>query len=87
MKRHAQGAFLARIGGDEFAVISPTGAQPAAAETLAERLSAALDADIEINGNPLRLGLTIGIGIYPQDGTDAAALHRQRRCRAVSRQI
>jgi diguanylate cyclase (GGDEF)-like protein/PAS domain S-box-containing protein len=70
----SHGAFLARLGGDEFAVITPTGMQPAAAETLAERLSAALDSDIEINGNTLRVGATIGIGIYPQDGTDAAAL-------------
>ena len=69
-----QGAFLARLGGDEFAVITPTGSQPAAAEALAEMLSAALDSDIEINGNTLHVGLTIGVGIYPQDGTDAPTL-------------
>ena len=69
-----QGAFFARLGGDEFAVITPTGSQPAASELLAERLSAALDADIEIDGNVLRVGLTIGIGIYPQDGMDAPTL-------------
>ena len=81
----SHGAFLARLGGDEFAVITPTGMQLAAVEALAERLSAALDCDIEINGNTLRVGATIGIGIYPQDGTDAATLDRERRCRAVSR--
>ncbi len=70
----SHGAFLARLGGDEFAVITPAGMQPAAVETLAERLSAALDLDVEINGNTLRVGATIGIGIYPQDGTDAATL-------------
>jgi diguanylate cyclase (GGDEF)-like protein/PAS domain S-box-containing protein len=70
----SHGAFLARLGGDEFAVITPTGMQLAAIETLAERLSAALDTDIEINGNTLRVGATIGIGIYPQDGTDATTL-------------
>ena len=48
--------------------------QLAAVETLAERLAAALDSDIDINGNTLRVGATIGIGIYPQDGTDAATL-------------
>ncbi len=69
-----QGAFFARLGGDEFAVITPTGSQPAAAEALAEMLSAALDSDIEINGNTLHVGLTIGVGIYPQDGTDAPTL-------------
>jgi diguanylate cyclase (GGDEF)-like protein/PAS domain S-box-containing protein len=69
-----QGAFIARLGGDEFAAITPTGIRPAAAETLAERLSAAVDSDIEINGNALRIGLTIGVGVYPQDGIDAPTL-------------
>jgi diguanylate cyclase (GGDEF)-like protein/PAS domain S-box-containing protein len=70
----SHGSFLARLGGDEFAVITPTGMQPAAIEALAQRLATALDCDIEINGNTLRVGATIGIGIYPQDGADAAAL-------------
>jgi diguanylate cyclase (GGDEF)-like protein/PAS domain S-box-containing protein len=69
-----QGAFFARLGGDEFAVITSPGSQPAAAEVLAERLAAALDCDIEINGCILHVGLTIGVGIYPQDGIDAATL-------------
>jgi diguanylate cyclase (GGDEF)-like protein/PAS domain S-box-containing protein len=69
-----QGTFFARLGGDEFAVITPTGTKPAAAETLAERLSATLDSDIDINGNALRVGLTIGVGMYPQDGSDAPTL-------------
>jgi len=69
-----EGAFLARLGGDEFAVITPTGAQPENAERLAERLSAALDSDIEVDGTPMRVGLTIGIAIFPQDGADAVTL-------------
>jgi diguanylate cyclase (GGDEF)-like protein/PAS domain S-box-containing protein len=69
-----QGAFLARLGGDEFAVITPTGTKPAAAEALAERMLAALDSDIDIKGHSLRVGLTVGIGIFPQDGVDAATL-------------
>jgi len=74
METACQGAFLARIGGDEFTVITPTGPQPAAAAALAERLTAAFDCDIDIDGHPLRLGMTIGVGIYPQDGADATTL-------------
>src|SRR5579875_463904 len=74
MQSVCHGAFLARLGGDEFAVITPTGPQPAVAEALAERLGAALDADIDINGHVLRADVTIGIAIYPQDGADASTL-------------
>jgi len=69
-----QGAFLARVGGDEFYVITATGPQPATAEALAERLCAALDTDIDIDGSPLCVGLTVGVGIFPQDGADVATL-------------
>jgi diguanylate cyclase (GGDEF)-like protein/PAS domain S-box-containing protein len=74
METACQGAFLARVGGDEFAVITPNAPQPAGAEALAARLSAAFDADIDIGGQPLRIDLTIGVGIYPQDGADATTL-------------
>jgi diguanylate cyclase (GGDEF)-like protein/PAS domain S-box-containing protein len=69
-----QGAFLSRLGGDEFAVITPAGTKPAAAEAIAERMLTALDSDIDINGHTLRVGLTIGIGLYPQDGVDPPTL-------------
>jgi len=74
METACQGAFLARIGGDEFIAITPTAPQPATAETLAARLNAAVDADIDIDGHALRVGMTIGVAIFPQDGADATAL-------------
>jgi diguanylate cyclase (GGDEF)-like protein/PAS domain S-box-containing protein len=74
MESVCQGAFLARIGGDEFAIITPTGPQPAGAETLAQRLNSAFVSNVDVEGNALRVGLTIGVGIYPQDGADATTL-------------
>jgi diguanylate cyclase (GGDEF)-like protein/PAS domain S-box-containing protein len=74
MHQVSQGAFLARVGGDEFHVITPTGPQPATAEALAEKLTAALDTDIDIEGFPLRVRLTVGIAVFPQDGADVATL-------------
>jgi diguanylate cyclase (GGDEF)-like protein/PAS domain S-box-containing protein len=71
LEQACQGAFLARVGGDEFSVITPTGPQPATAEALAAKLLAALDADIDIDGFPQRMGLTVGIAIFPQDGAVA----------------
>jgi len=70
----SQGAFVARVGGDEFQVITPTGPQPATAEALAGRLMAAFDSNIDVGGFPLHVALTIGIAIFPQDGTDSAPL-------------
>jgi diguanylate cyclase (GGDEF)-like protein/PAS domain S-box-containing protein len=70
----AEGAFLARIGGDEFTLLSTGGPQTATAEALAERLHGALAEDLEVDGHSLRGGLSIGIAIYPTDGADATAL-------------
>ncbi len=66
-------AFVARLGGDEFTVILE-GPQPAEAEALAARLQAAVTPDILVDGHELRIGLSIGIALYPQDGIDAAML-------------
>jgi len=70
----AAGAFLGRIGGDEFTLIVTDGAQPAAAAALAERLLAAFVDDFEVEGHRLKLGLSIGGAVYPTDGTDAKTL-------------
>jgi diguanylate cyclase (GGDEF)-like protein/PAS domain S-box-containing protein len=70
----AQGAFLARIGGDEFIAITEHDPLPSSAELLANRLRGALDRDIEIDGHSFELGLSIGIAVYPRDGDDARSL-------------
>jgi diguanylate cyclase (GGDEF)-like protein/PAS domain S-box-containing protein len=67
-------AFLARVGGDEFTLIVEDGPQPAATLALAERLQAAMAEPFEIAGQRVSLGLSIGIAIFPLDGTDAATL-------------
>lgn len=70
----AEGNFVARIGGDEFTVISREAAQPAAAGALAERLLAAGTEAFLINGAQLRVGLSIGVAVFPGDGQDATSL-------------
>jgi diguanylate cyclase (GGDEF)-like protein/PAS domain S-box-containing protein len=74
MQAVAAGAFLARIGGDEFTLIVMDGTQPAAAATLAERLLATFEDDFEVEGYRLTLDATIGGAVYPTDGTDAQTL-------------
>jgi diguanylate cyclase (GGDEF)-like protein len=66
--------FLARVGGDEFMVIAMDDAQPSNAKVLSAKLLAAVADDILVVGNPFRIGLTIGIAVYPADGQDATTL-------------
>jgi diguanylate cyclase (GGDEF)-like protein/PAS domain S-box-containing protein len=70
----AKGAFLARLGGDEFVLILTDSSQPSGAMALADRLLAASCGDLEIEGHRIYLGLTIGVAIYPADGTDPGTL-------------
>src|SRR5579863_9541429 len=74
LRKAAEGAFLARVGGDEFTLISLAAPTAMAAETLASRLQTAVAADLDIGGQNLRTGLSIGIAIYPADGADETTL-------------
>jgi diguanylate cyclase (GGDEF)-like protein/PAS domain S-box-containing protein len=67
-------AFLARFGGDEFALIVAHGAQPATAAAMAERLLAIVADELDIEGHRLRIGMSVGVAIYPNDGGDATTL-------------
>jgi diguanylate cyclase (GGDEF)-like protein/PAS domain S-box-containing protein len=67
-------AYLARLGGDEFCIITPVGDHPALAESIAERLHSSVAIDRELSGQHLRVGISIGIAIFPTDGHDATTL-------------
>jgi diguanylate cyclase (GGDEF)-like protein/PAS domain S-box-containing protein len=68
----ARGAFLARVGGDEFTLVVAGGLQPAV--ELGERLLAAFQDFFRIDGQQMKLGLTIGGAVYPDHGVDAKSL-------------
>ena len=68
----AGGAFVARIGGDEFAVVVDGGMQKAA--VVAERLSDSLRDVVCIDDRRIKASATIGAAVYPQDGHDAKTL-------------
>ena len=70
----AEGAFLARLGGDEFALLQADGPQPASAVQLADRVVAIGADEFDVQGHRLKIGVSVGIAVYPNDGTDAAAL-------------
>jgi diguanylate cyclase (GGDEF)-like protein len=74
LQQTAGGAFVGRIGGDEFIIIAADGEQPAGAEKLSDELLACADKEMDIAGHSLRMGLSIGVAIYPGDGLDAGTL-------------
>ena len=65
---------VGRQGGDEFAVLLSEVAAATDAELAAQRLMEAMAAPYLIDGHRLALTLSIGIGLYPDDGKDARAL-------------
>jgi diguanylate cyclase (GGDEF)-like protein len=67
---------LARIGGDEFAVVQSGANGRAGAVMLAERMLAALAAPIAIDGHALRISASIGIGLFPDHATTTEQLHQ-----------
>jgi diguanylate cyclase (GGDEF)-like protein/PAS domain S-box-containing protein len=70
----ADGAFLARLGADEFALISAEGPQPSTAAVLADRIQSAMADELAIEGHRLRTELSTGVAIFPADGADSATL-------------
>jgi diguanylate cyclase (GGDEF)-like protein len=58
---------LARMGGDEFAILLPSTQRCEAAVQVAEKIASAVSRPIETATTSVQLGINIGIALYPQD--------------------
>lgn len=65
---------LGRLGGDEFVAILENVRDQAEASTVVEKLFALCGAGYELDGSPVRVTLSVGVSLYPQDGREAATL-------------
>ncbi|RZI42029.1 EAL domain-containing protein [Herbaspirillum sp. HC18] len=69
-----QGDTLARMGGDEFALIALEISQPEDMARLAEKLLMVLKEPFHLLGHELYVTTSIGVTLYPNDAADAEAL-------------
>lgn len=67
---------VARIGGDEFAIILHHIKRPHDASVVAEKVIAQLSEAFQIDDVEAFVGASIGITIYPADADDAMSMHR-----------
>ena len=65
---------VVRIGGDEFVVILENNVWAADAGQVAARVLAAFEPPFKLLRGAHSIGTSIGVSIFPRDGTDAAAL-------------
>jgi len=66
---------IARIGGDEFTILMPTGST-ADAQAKADSLLEALTLPFALDHEEIYVSASIGIAMFPRDGEDAEALLR-----------
>jgi diguanylate cyclase (GGDEF)-like protein len=67
---------IARMGGDEFAILQSGLTQPTEATSLAQRVIAAVSEPYDIDGHQVVIGTSIGIAMGPADGSTPDELIR-----------
>ncbi|WP_436795189.1 putative bifunctional diguanylate cyclase/phosphodiesterase [Actinospongicola halichondriae] len=77
---------VARVGGDEFAVVieQTSGVE---AQAAVERIRAAIRAPMEVDGVPLPLEVSLGVAESPIDGTDVETLLDRADTRMLTNKI
>jgi diguanylate cyclase (GGDEF)-like protein len=71
-----EGDSIARLGGDEFVVFQTNAGSKRQASVLAQRIVEVIDKAFIIDGKSIRIGVSIGIAIAPDDGDLADSLLR-----------
>jgi diguanylate cyclase len=66
--------LVARVGGDEFAIVQTGGSQPAHAGLLAERVNAAFESRFAIGEQAVQIGASVGIAVFPADAGNSGDL-------------
>jgi diguanylate cyclase (GGDEF)-like protein/PAS domain S-box-containing protein len=65
---------VARLGGDEFVIVVPGVDSPEAAARVAEKIIERVNEPLALAGHTLHTSPSIGIGMFPDDGSNAETL-------------
>jgi diguanylate cyclase (GGDEF)-like protein/PAS domain S-box-containing protein len=68
------GDSIARLGGDEFALVLARMAKAEDAAMVADRVISRLAASFQVDGQEIYVSASLGVSIYPNDGTNADTL-------------
>ncbi len=71
-----RGDTLARLGGDEFTVLLPDINQPEDAKVIARKILDTLTPPIKLSQGDFRATVSVGIALFPRDGSTAEELTR-----------
>lgn len=67
---------VARLGGDEFAILLADAGVPSAVDMACARILAAFDTPVLHEGHEMRTSPSIGVSLFPSDGTTQDALYK-----------
>lgn len=67
---------VARIGGDEFAIVLEEVSTPESVITVARNVLSAIERPVRLEGHQLAVSGSVGCSLFPKDGTEAATLLR-----------
>jgi diguanylate cyclase (GGDEF)-like protein/PAS domain S-box-containing protein len=70
----AEGAFISRVGGDEFILIAEEGVDKVMISELVRGLMTSVAEPFKIDDHQIQIGLSAGIAMYPRDAQDETSL-------------